>query len=367
MSSSSESRSGSSCSSISIEQAIAGNYLDIDDMLVETNEKLNLLVKEEDTKTHWNVKFNKTRNSSSWEEISRTDQSIATKKRVYKSLRSKYQKEAGFYIDVATSVMSNESHYQFAAQALSTIAEKGLEDAHELRIIARILLGLKGYLEYAIRVYTKILSLRPEEPQSYRDLALAIMKRPSKTIDDYEQAMSLLSKILTGDWDKRFAQIELVALMDANAIIQEIHYENLVDKVRFECVDARLIKPMDVDIRIVLQWHQDDTDVELHVTEPDGTVCNAFNNKTQNGGLHSRDFTAGFGPVEYLIHTAQPGDYKIKARVFHTQHSKSATGTLVTMTVYTNFGRPNVQISEHFSRISTVKDFIDMGVVTYKP
>ena len=42
---------------------------------------------------------------------------------------------------------------------------------------------------------------------------------------------------------------------------------------------------MKIDLRVVLVWDTDMTDVELHVTEPNGEICNVFNNLTTNGSF----------------------------------------------------------------------------------
>ena len=41
--------------------------------------------------------------------------------------------------------------------------------------------------------------------------------------------------------------------------------------------------PIDMDIRIVLTWDTDMTDLELQVTEPSGEKCYSFHNHTKNG------------------------------------------------------------------------------------
>jgi hypothetical protein len=100
-----------------------------------------------------------------------------------------------------------------------------------------------------------------------------------------------------------------------------------------------------VDIRVVLLWDTDMTDVELEVTyvesislvrmnltcrEPGGEKCFSFHNKTQHGGMVSRNFTKGYGmivscivlsflikgPQEYLIKSATPGQYDIAVKLF---------------------------------------------------
>lgn len=42
----------------------------------------------------------------------------------------------------------------------------------------------------------------------------------------------------------------------------------------------------------------DNTDQDLHVKEPGGTVCNYRNRFPESGAMMSRDFTQGYGPEE---------------------------------------------------------------------
>lgn len=52
---------------------------------------------------------------------------------------------------------------------------------------------------------------RKEEPQAFRDLALVLIKRGRK--QDLQRALGLLTEVVQGDWDIRFTQIEVIALM----------------------------------------------------------------------------------------------------------------------------------------------------------
>ncbi len=66
-------------------------------------------------------------------------------------------------------------------------------------------------------------------------------------------------------------------------------------------MDKRLESEMEIDIRVTLAWDADMTNIELVVVEPNGDICNPFQNQTKCGGLLSKEFTRGYGPVEYLV------------------------------------------------------------------
>lgn len=78
--------------------------------------------------------------------------------------------------------------------------------------------------------------LRKEEPQSYRDLALALVRKieinvlklskipknghgdkKNKISSIIRRVISLFVEVVKGTWDTRFSEIELTALMELNA------------------------------------------------------------------------------------------------------------------------------------------------------
>mmetsp|Transcript_27952 Transcript_27952/g.31080 ORF Transcript_27952/g.31080 Transcript_27952/m.31080 type:complete len:205 (+) Transcript_27952:32-646(+) len=153
----------------------------------------------------------------------------------------------------------------------------------------------------------------------------------------YNDAMNMYNTILTKEWDVRFAQVEVVALMDVNKVYMYLNEYDLVHKLNVR-IDKNLIAPVPIDLRVVLQWDTDATNVELHVTEPNGQECYSFNDRTKNGGLVSRDFTSGYGPVEYVLRSAKQGTYDVSVKLFSSR--KLFTGTTVFVKIFTNFGSP---------------------------
>jgi len=79
----------------------------------------------------------------------------------------------------------------------------------------------------------------------------------------YEEAIELLYSVILKKWT-RFDGIEMVVLNELNHVI-DIAKKNGVSE--FD-VDPRLIKLLDLGIRIVMTWSTDMTDIDLHVEEP---------------------------------------------------------------------------------------------------
>lgn len=75
----------------------------------------------------------------------------------------------------------------------------------------------------------------------------------------------------------------------------------LLFQVSLVNVDQRFLKRIQPNIRIVLTWDQDMSDVELLVKEPSGQVVSTFNNCSSIGGIMTKNFSGGYGPQEYLV------------------------------------------------------------------
>lgn len=246
----------------------------------------------------------------------------------------------------AASMKPSEQVIDFALTAMSNLAEGHLGKAQLLRAIA-YKLEEHGLLEEAEHIYRRALELRGEEPQSYRDLALVLAKQSK-----FNECIALYDKILTRckpDWDARFSQVEVVALMDLCGILPLMdRMETSVSgfKIPYSIVPAAS-NPVEVDLRSVLTWDVDGLDIELQVQEPDETMLTSFSNQSGTGGLLSRDFSGGYGPVEYLTRRAFPGTYQFFAKV-KSPCAKPILGGEVTLrhTIFTDFGTPGLQASE---------------------
>lgn len=183
--------------------------------------------------------------------------------------------------------------------------------------------------------------------------------------EKFQEALSLLNKLLMGNWQARFAQIEVTTLMDINRVM---HYalSNSNPELAFNLkplVDKRFLCPMDLDMRVCVQWDTDMSDVELQVKEPTGDLCYSLHNVTKNGGFMSRNFTTGYGPIEYVLKNGQPGTYRISVKLFHSQIY--ASGTTVCVRVFTDYGRIGKERCQVFNvRLAKSKERVDVATIT---
>lgn len=271
----------------------------------------------------------------------------------YLNQRTEYAESPAFFLDCANFFQQCEQP-QLALQVLSNIVELELENPALYRVAAHRL-AQTGDLELASMLFEHVLKMRPEEPQSYRDLALVLDQ-----MDDFEGASELLNRVVLGDWD-RFEEIEVIALMELNRVLARAKRAG----VTIPTVDPRLIKLLDVDVRIILTWDADMTDMDLWITEPSKEQASYNNNRTQIGGMVSRDFTQGYGPEEYLLKKSMKGKYAIDVDYF----SESAPSILGPVTlqveIFTNYGRSNEEKKTLTVRLGESKDRLRVGNVAF--
>ncbi|OGK13227.1 MAG: hypothetical protein A2W80_07350 [Candidatus Riflebacteria bacterium GWC2_50_8] len=248
----------------------------------------------------------------------------------YLEEKAEYQMSPAFYLDCADVFIALKMN-DTALQVLSNIAELELENPALMRILAHRLSQIEE-LAISAAIFEEVLEMRKEEPQSYRDLALVLGR-----MSEYQRAVELLYEVVLKQWDGRFPEIEVIALEEMNNLIVQGKRNGIKDYK----VDERLMKPIDVDLRIVMTWDADQTDMDLWVMEPSGEKAFYSNPRTQIGGLVSRDFTQGYGPEEYMIRHARHGMYEIKTNFFGSRSQKVAGAVTLQVDLFTNFGREN--------------------------
>ena len=156
---------------------------------------------------------------------------------------------------------------------------------------------------------------------------------------DYARALDLLNEVVTHDWQTAFDEIEVISLMEANHIVPRLR-DLGVSEVP---LDRRLIALLDVDLRIILEWNTDQTDMDLWVDEPTGERAIYSNPKTAIGGQLSNDMTNGYGPEEYLLHKAPDGTYTVRVNVYATDRLNPNGATTIRAHIFRNYGRAQEQ------------------------
>jgi len=287
--------------------------------------------------------------------------------------RPGYRKNAGYFLDCANFFYAQGDKHT-GRRILSSVLELGIDTPPLLRVVA-YRLAEAGDLDLAVRLLQVVRQLRPEEPQSHRDLALMLAQRAESGTDersveetaaDLNEAMELLFYVVMEQWD-RFPEIEVIALMELNRLLalRDRLSDDLQALLKAPDLDPRLVQLLDLDVRISLVWDADLTDIDLWVTEPTNEKAFYSNPRTSIGGLVSRDFTQGYGPEEYVLKKAVDGGYRIQANYYGSSAQTLTGPATVKAVVYTDWGRANEKRQEITLRLEGVREVADVGTVDF--
>ncbi|KQT25751.1 hypothetical protein ASG22_03310 [Chryseobacterium sp. Leaf405] len=248
---------------------------------------------------------------------------------IYLKNRKDYQDLPQFYFDISQLLFKNNDK-KAGLKVLSSIADLDLENEELYKLLAYKLKQAEVY-DKELWASTKVLEWRPFDPQSYRDYALALEDN-----QQYQSALDNLYKVLTQSYTKELANrdsgIEETIIMEINELISK--YRN---QLNLKNINPKIIADFPVNIRVVINWNKDDTDIDLWVIDPNKEQCMYSHKETAIGGRLSNDFTRGFGPEQFLLKKAIKGKYQIKTNFFGETQVGVAGPTAIMAEIYINY------------------------------
>lgn len=126
-------------------------------------------------------------------------------------------------------------------------------------------------------------------------------------------------------------------------------------------MDDRLLKNLPLDLRVVLAWDADNTDIDLWVTDPNAEKSYYGNRLTFQGGRMSADFTGGYGPEEFSLKVAKPGKYTIEAQFYGHRQQVVAAATTLSLRLSTRFGTIDQSDKAITLRLSGQSEIVRIG------
>jgi hypothetical protein len=231
-----------------------------------------------------------------------------------------------------------------AFKLISSFAENNRHDITMMRDVAFTLNDWKLYGK-SYELSKRLILTRPAEPASYIAAAGSLVK-----MGNADLAMLYYDLCFLTDWDGRFDGFKLITAVEYYRLLKDIAAgkQQVLDHsfaaARLETISAYLksegIDADDADMMIVITWNTDNTDVDLHVREPNNEECFYSHRRTSNGGFLSNDATEGFGPEMYFMKKAVAGKYYLDIDYFSSSRVQTDTKTKILVTAYKNWGRP---------------------------
>jgi hypothetical protein len=225
---------------------------------------------------------------------------------LYLKIREEHAASPAFYFDMANWFYTRGDR-ETALRVLTSIADLELENAVNYRMLGY---RLKEYGEYAQEKYVcgKVLQWRPLEIQNHLDYALALADN-----GEAQAALDSLCSMLKRPFPENLRHsfpyrnaIGEVAVTELNRLIVKN------PRLNTSRVDKRLLTNVATDIRVVVRWNTDETNVNLSVRDPNGEWTRYFRDNNWGDCEHmSDDIRNGYGPEQFLLKKAKKGKYLI--------------------------------------------------------
>jgi hypothetical protein len=269
--------------------------------------------------------------------------------------QSKWHQYPQFYMEMA-DLFHSYGMKKISRRILSNLCELELENHQLLRAMA-YQSESHGDFKTAVEVYRQVFKIKEEEPQSARDLAMALHRN-----GQHQEAVELLYQVLLlsdEEVSDRFEGIKEVVLSDFNNIIASVQDLDLRN------FDRSVFVHLPVDLRVVIDWNKDQTDIDLIIKEPGGDSCFYKNKNTRSGGSLSEDMTEGYGPEAYMIRKAIKGKYEIWIDYFGDGYQKQHVPAVIKLSIYRNFGRPDQTLKVKIISLDNEKERIKLDEIIF--
>jgi hypothetical protein len=182
----------------------------------------------------------------------------------------------------------------------------------------------------AVSIYKKIIALRPEYLQSYRDLANTFLEQK-----EHRNAWLVYNYYLNKGF--KISENDLGEII-ASEIIS--NYNNDRQDVRFK-QKIKIKNPsknIKSDVRLVFEWNTSEAEFILEFVNPNRQIYTIENSINKNNDLILDQKRKGYTSKEILIDTLGKGNWKVNATYLGNKQYKP---TVFKITSYYNWGRPN--------------------------
>jgi hypothetical protein len=250
-----------------------------------------------------------------------------------------------------------------ALKALSSMVEEKPGDSVLARDVGFSAMGW-GFGGQAYHLFRRVADARPFEPQTYRAMASALVG-----MNRIDLAIAYFEVGLVGHWDGRFGDFRQILGMEYLHLLRRIALGELKPALR-EYALGRMsslqneITYGNADVVVMITWNTDNTDVDLHVTEPGGEECFYSHRHTSMGGQLTADVTRGYGPEMYVLPKAEGGKYQVRAHFFASDQNRASARTKVQALVFEDWGSPKERVTERTVTLEQGKEMHDIATVS---
>ena len=251
---------------------------------------------------------------------------------------------------------------EFAISILKSIAKKAKDNPKALKTIAYHLEKI-GDFQTAKIIYQRLLSIRPLDEQSYRDLVLIY-----KENHDYELAASLYDLML----NNKLNNVNMLGLQET-VVNEAAHlywtkFDNLSQtdfplKTLKKYVPKNDWKNFGYDYRIIFDWNDPAVEFNVQFVDPKNKYYNWSHTVLDDKDLLEDELNYGYNTEEFIIEKSDRGKWIINIENYSIQDESNPT--YIKYTVFKNYGRPNEIKKTEVINLNKLKQKVNLDILRY--
>ena len=251
---------------------------------------------------------------------------------------------------------------EFAISILKSIAKKAKDNPKALKTIAYHLEKI-GDFQTAKIIYQRLLSIRPLDEQSYRDLVLIY-----KENHDYELAASLYDLML----NNKLKNVNMLGLQET-VVNEAAHlYWTKFDKLSQTSFPLKTLKTyvpkndwrnFGFDYRIIFDWNDPAVEFNVQFVDPKNKYYNWSHTVLDDKDLLEDELNYGYNTEEFIIEKSDKGKWIINIENYSIQDESNPT--YIKYTVFKNYGRPNEIKKTEVINLNKLKQKVNLDILSY--
>lgn len=274
----------------------------------------------------------------------------------YRVFREACGWRADFYLNVI-EFLRDRGEREKAMRVTADLAESMPGNTEILRRAALAYRRL-GAKKTSYELFVRILELHPDSKVALGDLARAeeILGKDEMALMHYWQSVQVEDSFYTRGR-------ALVFLEEMNALIARSGL-----KPNQFGIDPRFVRHIPVELRVVLRWDADQSNLDLTVRKPGGWMS-LRGGPVGGEGLEwwSGNLSRGFGPESWCVQGLFPGSYEIGARFYGDWNRDGKSTATAELEVIRNFGAVDENRKTYALRIEEQTEKVMVKAKAYPP
>ena len=285
---------------------------------------------------------------------------IQAKNQFFKLQKEEYELSIPFYIESYNYFKNIDK--DFAVLILKMISQKAKDNPKALKTIA-YKLEESGDYDQAKILYKRLLTIRPSDEQTYRDLALIY-----KETKEYELAASLYNKILKN----KLSKANILGLQETVVNEASHLYWTEMDKLVLTDFPLKTLKTFvpkndwnnfGYDYRIVFDWNDPAVEFNIQFVDPKKKYFNWSHTIIDDKEILEDELNYGYNTEEFIIEKSDKGKWIVNIENFSIEDESNPT--YMKYTVYKNYGRPNEIRKVEVLDLSKLKQKVTLDILSY--